>query len=261
MYSYKELAQLAGFTSRVYTLISTLHLLERGEYMSVPQPDDWDQSKPFYDLGSIKGKYLSSPQNDFVAFSNVPIVAPAPGMERGGEELVSDLDFTINPGDHILITGPNGVGKTAIARVLAGLWPTFQGTLEVPQERDIFFIPQRPYLSSGSLRDQVIYPWSHSQFLASGRTDEDLMEILKDVHLAYLPEREGGWDTRKEWKDVCSGGEKQRLQYARAFFHLPKFVVLDEASSAVSTDVEGSLYSRAKELGMSEYSLCAWFHI
>ncbi|KAJ1023141.1 hypothetical protein NDA16_003294 [Ustilago loliicola] len=249
MYSYKELAELAGFTSRVYTLISTLHLLNKERYQSMPRPVDLPAEKPFYDLGHIEGTVVAG--SDSVAFDRVPIVAPAPGLERGGEELVKDLTLRVKPGEHILITGPNGVGKTAVARVVAGLWPVFQGRLERPSIQDIMFLPQRPYLSVGSLREQVIYPYTYPEHVASGRTDEDLLAILKDVHLAYLPTREGGWETRKEWKDVLSGGEKQRMGMARLLYHRPRFGILDECTSAVSTDVEGLMYAKAKELGIT----------
>ncbi|KAK0519828.1 ATP-binding cassette long-chain fatty acid transporter pxa1 [Tilletia horrida] len=249
MYSYKELAELAGYTSRVYTLISTLHLLNRDQYQTLPRPESLEADKPFYDLGNIHGKLVKG--HDGVSFEHVPIVAPAPGMERGGEELVKDLNISIRPGDHVLITGPNGVGKTAIARVIAGLWPAFEGQVDVPEDKEIMFLPQRPYLSTGSLRDQVIYPYTYPEHIASGRTDADLLEILKNVHLAYLPEREGGWETRKEWKDVLSGGEKQRMGMARLFYHRPQVGVLDECTSAVSTDVEGLMYGHAKDLGIT----------
>ncbi|GAA96144.1 uncharacterized protein L969DRAFT_14342 [Mixia osmundae IAM 14324] len=249
MYSYKELAELAGHTSRVYSLISTLHQLNGDKYQSVPRPASLDPSEPFYDLGSINGKLVDGAEG--VEFNKVPIVAPAPGLERGGELLVRDLKVTVAPGEHMLITGPNGVGKTGVARVLAGLWPTFEGVVRRPARGEIFYLPQRPYLSLGSLRDQVIYPHSLPEMRASGKTDADLREILKHVHLAYLPEREGGFDTRKEWKDVLSGGEKQRMNIARLFYHLPRFGILDECTSAVSTDVEGLMYQHAKDLGIT----------
>ena len=156
MYSWKDLSELAGYTSRVFTLLSTLHDLNASHYQSLPRPAELDPSAPFYDLGHINGQLLTVPTAEGVSFTNVPIVAPAPGMERGGEELVKNLDCKILAGEHLLITGPNGSGKTSVARVLAGLWPTFEGVVRRPRNEDIFFLPQRPYLSAGSLRDQSV---------------------------------------------------------------------------------------------------------
>jgi ATP-binding cassette subfamily D (ALD) long-chain fatty acid import protein len=113
------------------------------------------------------------------------------------------------------------------------------------------FLPQRPYLSIGTLRDQVIYPDGEPEMHDRGRRDSELARILEDARLGYLPDREGGWDTRKEWKDVLSGGEKQRMAIARLLYHEPRYAVLDEGTSAVSSDVEGYLYEKAKERGIT----------
>ncbi|KAH9910508.1 P-loop containing nucleoside triphosphate hydrolase protein [Amylocystis lapponica] len=152
-----------------------------------------------------------------------------------------------------MITGSNGVGKTAVARVLAGLWAA-QGGGEVRRpagRQGVFVVPQRAYMVTGTLLDQIIYPHSFPEYAASGRGEADLMEALAAANLAYLPAREGGWSTRKEWRDVLSGGEKQRMGLARVFYHRPKFAVLDECTSAVSSDVEGRMYEHAKSLGIT----------
>lgn len=155
MLSWKDLSELAGSTSRVYTLLSTLHDLSVSSYLSTPRPLDLPADAPFYDLGTLNGKLVdSAPAGQGVSFDKVPIVAPAPGVARGGEELVKQLSMKIKPGEHLLITGGNGSGKTAIARVLAGLWPVWEGVVTRPKDAETMFLPQRPYLSSGSLRDQ-----------------------------------------------------------------------------------------------------------
>lgn len=105
MSSYKDLAELAGYTSRVFTLLSTLHELDVGRYQSVARPAELLANKPFYDLGHINGVVIEGA--DSVEFENVPIVAPAPGLARGGEELVKALSVVVQPGEHLLITGPN----------------------------------------------------------------------------------------------------------------------------------------------------------
>lgn len=157
MYSWKDLSELAGYTSRVYTLLSTLHDLDSSAYQSTPRPVDLAPGEAFYDLGELKGELILGAEEqgeEGVSFEHVPIVAPAPGNPRGGERLIASLDWKVKKGEHVLITGPNGSGKTSVARVLAGLWPVFEGVVKRPSEEDMFFLPQRPYLSAGSLRDQ-----------------------------------------------------------------------------------------------------------
>jgi len=117
------------------------------------------------------------------------------------------------------------------------------------------FLPQRPYLSPGTLRDQVIYPHTEADMQAAGRRESELQAVLEQARLGYIPEREGGWDTRKMWKDVLSGGEKQRMGIARLLYHEPRYAFVDEGTSAVSSDVEGLLYETAKGKGISKSAI------
>jgi len=86
---------------------------------------------------------------------------------------------------------------------------------------------------------------------AKGRTDDELLELLKQVRLEYIVGREGGWDKDNDWNDVLSGGEKQRMAMGRLIYHKPTYAILDECTSAVSMDVEGHLYSYMKEQGIT----------
>jgi ATP-binding cassette subfamily D (ALD) long-chain fatty acid import protein len=175
-----------------------------------------------------------------------PIITP------GGSVLVRALSFSMKRGDHVLVVGPNGCGKSSLFRILGGLWPVYGGTVRKPPLSQVFYVPQRPYLSSGSLRQQIIYPDSIRTMRAKGITDHDLLDILRILDLDHLvasfPE---GWDAEAEWRDVLSGGLQQRVAMARLFYNRPKYAILDECTSSVTLEMEKVMYEHAKALGIT----------
>lgn len=121
-----------------------------------------------------------------------------------------------------------------------------------PPFSDIFYIPQRPYLSRGSLRQQIIYPDSVRTMRSKGITDADLFSILQTLNLEHLITAYAeGWDAEAEWRDVLSGGLQQRVAMARLFYHKPKYAILDECTSSVTLETEKVMYDNAKALGIT----------
>jgi putative ATP-binding cassette transporter len=164
--------------------------------------------------------------------------------------LIRELSLALQPGDALLITGDSGCGKSSLLRAIAGLWHTGSGTIHHPPLEDFFFLPQQPYLQSGTLRSQLIYPSAHC-----GLSDEQLLEILEQVHLPRLAERVGGLDAVQDWEKLLSVGEQQRLAFARVLVHQPAIVILDEATSALDSANEASLYGRLRAGGTTLISI------
>ncbi|PNF17697.1 ATP-binding cassette sub-family D member 3 [Cryptotermes secundus] len=257
--SGRDMTRLAGFTARVTDLIKVLKDLGEGHYVRTMVGNTGSVCNGI-DEGLISSrKQLSMPlipgsgriifQDNIIRFDKVPLVTP------NGDVLVDELTFEVRSGINVLVCGPNGCGKSSLFRVLGELWPLFGGTLTKPPRGKLFYIPQRPYMTLGTLRDQVIYPHTREEALHRGQTDDDLASHLERVKLSYLLSREGGWDAIADWIDVLSGGEKQRIAMARLFYHQPQFAILDECTSAVSVDVEGSMYQYCREVGITLFTV------
>ncbi len=241
---------------------------------------------------------VADSEAESIEFNNVCVATPE------GRLLVNDFTFKLNMHESMMVSGPNGAGKTSIFRTLAGLWPLASGSIvkryhasaapaikaRVGVDEDvseIFYVPQNPYLVSGSLLEQVVYPFSvlearvyyqsickakKDAAAASGATaaaapvmtfEQKIMDCICIVGLRRFLLVPGSDELQvsslqrrhHDWADVLSGGEKQRMGLARLFFHTPRFAVLDESTSAMNVDDEGPIYQRILDEGITVFSI------
>ncbi|KAH7971387.1 hypothetical protein HPB49_023203 [Dermacentor silvarum] len=260
----REMTRLAGFTARVSQLRHVLHDLARGHYvrsMLQVEPaiadengEASDTSKPRRRMELVPGAGRIITRDNIIRFQNVPLVTP------NGDVLVDNLSIEVRSGVNVLVCGPNGCGKSSLFRILGELWPLFGGTLVKPAKEKLFYIPQRPYMTLGTLRDQVIYPDSHLEMLRRGVTDDQLARFLHLVQLDYVLERERGWDTIQDWMDILSGGEKQRIAVSTQGWPGCSTGSRSSPSSTsaqaqVSVDVEGSMYQYCRQAGITLFTV------
>ncbi|HZP39447.1 MAG TPA: ABC transporter ATP-binding protein/permease [Methylomirabilota bacterium] len=157
----------------------------------------------------------------------------------GGRPLLEDVSFDIRPGDTALISGPSGAGKSTLFRAIAGIWPFGRGEVRRPHDGRVLFLPQKPYLPIGTLREVVSYPTP-----PSGVSDGAIAEALRAVG---LPELVGRLDEAAHWAQALSPGEQQRIAFARALIQKPAWLFLDEATSAVDEEAEAALYGLLRQ--------------
>src|ERR1700716_3660159 len=142
-----------------------------------------------------------------------------------GPAVVDDTEVSIAPGERLLVAGESGSGKSTLVRAIAGLWPWGGGSVNFHPDRRLFMLPQKPYVPSGTLRRAVAYPGA-----AEDWNVQQIGEALDKVGLGHLKDK---IDEDAPWDQTLSGGEKQRLAFARLFLHNPDIIVLDEATSAL----------------------------
>ncbi|KAJ7802797.1 adrenoleukodystrophy protein [Mycena olivaceomarginata] len=225
----RDLSELAGYTARVSLLLDTMKDVRKGKFDKalVSSATTGENAEILKGRGEVI-------ESEDIQFENVPIVTP------NGDVLVKSLSFHVKPGQHLLIVGPNGI--------LGGLWP--------PAASAFILIPQRPYLSLGTLRDQIIYPHSKADMEARTSRTTTCSTFLSAVQMDHIVEREGGWDAAKG-----------KIAWARLFYHNPKYAILDEATSLVPQEMEGLMMQHATRLGITlltvshRPSLWQWHHL
>jgi putative ATP-binding cassette transporter len=150
-----------------------------------------------------------------------------------GTAVLDDTEIAIKPGERVLIAGESGTGKSTLVRAISGLWPWGGGKIEIRRGAKLMMLPQRPYIPIGSLRRAATYPDS-----SDSRETKEIAEAFRRVGLGHLVDR---IDDEAPWDQTLSGGEKQRLAFARIFLHNPDIIVLDEATAALDPESQDKL--------------------
>ncbi|WP_427159545.1 ABC transporter ATP-binding protein/permease [Aliinostoc sp. HNIBRCY26] len=180
---------------------------------------------------------IKTVEENHLTFDNVTLQTP-----NYEQVIVEDLSLSVQQGEGLLIVGPSGRGKSSLLRAIAGLWNAGTGRLVRPPLEEVLFLPQRPYIILGTLREQLLYPNTNLQL-----TDNQLKEVLQKVNLQNVLNRVEGFDKEVPWENILSLGEQQRLAFARLLITHPSFTILDEATSALDLTNEGHLYQQLQE--------------
>jgi putative ATP-binding cassette transporter len=157
-----------------------------------------------------------------------------------GTVVVDDADVTVQFGERVLVAGESGTGKSTLVRAIAGLWPWGEGEITLAPDAKMFLMPQKPYIPLGTLRRATTYPRAAEDF-----SDKEITETLELTGLGHIAEKLD--DEEAKWDRTLSGGEQQRLAFARLFLHKPDIVVMDEATSALDPESQAMLMKTLAE--------------
>jgi putative ATP-binding cassette transporter len=216
--NYPRLADWTASARRVSSFMVSLDALERAEN---------GEGVERIERGDLAGSNLADPAGVALRLRDLSVTLD------DGTAVVKDAEVVIAPGERVLVAGESGTGKSTLVRAIAGLWPWGQGHVEVASGARMMLMPQRAYVPIGALRAAATYPEP-----PESKSDEEIAKTLKLVGLGHLAKR---LDEEAPWDQTLSGGEKQRLAFARIFLHRPDILVLDEATSALDPDSQDEL--------------------
>lgn len=178
------------------------------------------------------GSLVREETHDRLRLADVTISVPAMDENKRTREIISSASCTIKSGEHVILKGPSGSGKSTLLRTLAGFWPYVKGHISMPAPSEIMFIPQKPYIPMGTSAEAASYPLETAD-------EEILSPLLVECGLSHLMEKT---DTEADWSHILSLGEQQKLAFVRVFLRKPKWVFLDEATSAMDEETEEKMY-------------------
>lgn len=178
------------------------------------------------------GSLVREETPDRLRLTDVTISVPAMDENKRTREIISSAACTIKSGEHVILKGPSGSGKSTLLRTLAGFWPYVKGHISMPAPSEMMFIPQKPYIPMGTSAEAASYPLETAD-------KEILSLLLVECGLSHLMEKP---DTEADWSHILSLGEQQKLAFVRVFLRKPKWVFLDEATSAMDEETEEKMY-------------------
>lgn len=178
------------------------------------------------------GSLVREETHDRLRLADVTISVPAMDENKRTREIISSASCTIKSGEHVILKGPSGSGKSTLLRTLAGFWPYVKGHISIPAPSEMMFIPQKPYIPMGTSAEAASYPLETAD-------EEILSSLLVECGLSHLMEKP---DTEADWSHILSLGEQQKLAFVRVFLRKPKWVFLDEATSAMDEETEEKMY-------------------